>query len=60
MQRSAISFPEPSIHASPSGSVSLSASSCEIVEIAGSAGLSFGRGFVDWQWPATALYGMSA
>jgi hypothetical protein len=60
MHRSAISFPLSSSHASPSGSVSLSASSCERVEIVGSAVLSFGRGFVDWQWPWTALYGITA
>ena len=49
-----------SIQALPSGSVTISLCSWLIVEIVGSAVLEFGRGLFDWQWPATALYGITA
>ena len=51
MHRSAISSPELSIQASPSGSVTISACSWLIVDSVGSAVLPLGRGLLDWQWP---------
>ena len=60
MHRSPSSAHDPSIHASPNGSVTVSLCSWLIVEIVGSAVLPFGRGLVDWQWPETALYGITA
>ena len=58
--RSPSSLPCASIQASPSGSVTISLCSWLIVEIVGSAVLEFGRGLFDWQWPGTALYGITA
>ncbi len=60
MHRSPSSLPWLSIHASPAGSVTISECSWLIVDSVGSAVLLLGRGLLDWQWPRTALYGITA
>ena len=49
MHRSPSSLPEPSIQASPDGSVTISECSWLTVDSVGSAVLELGRGLLDWQ-----------